>query len=169
MVVVPGATFWLINPKDPKGSYNLETLFPHSQKGTVDAVVMGLILLAGLVAAYRMMRDVVLVATAQGLTMTTKSLLGTKTRKWAITHIDRLEVEIRTIRTGKNGSRTVRSLTLFPKKGWGQRYFKSNTEEELRWLKAELSAAIWPSCPSSADNSPANVSVPHRQNLPRGV
>jgi hypothetical protein len=133
------------------------TLVPHAAGGLADTMITTVTMGVVLVAAYWLNCDVIVQAKSKRLTLTTRGLLGERTRTWPAAAIAHLEVVVRTRRSSKGGfGSTSCWLELIPKRGMRRRYFASQSEDTLRLIKAQLSEAMWPA--SSTSSSPASSS-----------
>ncbi|MBV8781821.1 MAG: DUF3592 domain-containing protein [Phycisphaerae bacterium] len=117
--------------------------YPRSFQTPIECIGIAFIVTGMVLIAYVITRDIILHANNQQLTMTTTSFLGTQKRQWAVDTIDRLEVEVEPNR-GARGGGSAHCLTIIPKKGRRRRYFSTRSAEDLNWMRAELSAAMWP-------------------------
>jgi len=151
---VPGYPWWgallLTLLAGPAASYAMicfaVNLVPHARGGVADTLITAVTMGVVLVAAYWLNCDVIVEANSKRLTLTTRGLLGERTRTWAAADIARLEVVVRTRRSSKGGfGSTSCWLALIPKRGMRRRYFASQSEDTLRWIKAQLTETLRPS------------------------
>jgi hypothetical protein len=150
---VPGYPWWgallLTLLAGPAASYAMilfaVNLVPHARGGVADVLITTITMGVVLVAAYWLNCDVIVEANTKRLTLTTRGLLGERTRTWAAADIARFEVVVHTRRNTRGGyGSTSCWLALIPRQGMRRRYFASQSEDTLRWIKAQISEALWP-------------------------
>jgi hypothetical protein len=172
---VPGYPWWgallLTLLAGPAASYAMIvfalTLVPHAAGGLADTMITTVTMGVVLVAAYWLNCDVIVQANSKRLTLTTRGLLGERTRTWPAADIAHLEVVVRTRRSSKGGfGSTSCWLELIPKRGMRRRYFASQSEDTLRWIKAQLTETLWPAGRGTQTNAAPSSAEQNSSSLP---
>jgi hypothetical protein len=172
---VPGYPWWgallLTLLAGPVASYAMivfaVNLVPHARGGFADTVITAVTMGVVLVAAYWLNCDVIVEANSKQLTLTTRGLLGQRTRTWQADDIRRLEVVVRAWSNSKSGYGSKACwLVLVPERGMRRRYFASQSEETLRWIKAQLIETLWPRAEGTETNVVSSTAPRSRSSAP---
>jgi hypothetical protein len=164
-ITVPGYPWWgallLTLAAGPAAAYVMillaMNLVPHARGGPADVSITAVTLAVVVVAAYWLNCDLIAEANSKRLTLTTRGLLGVRTRTWPAAEVARLEVVVRTRRNARGGYGLKSCwLEIIPERGGRRRYGGSQSEETLRWIRGQLSDALWP----PAQGMRANVVPP---------